>query len=1321
MSFNFVTLRLGIASRHIPVCVCPLDLKRKQMQKLLSISGAVKTFLLIVLMCAFPLHDATANGLFGLYDSREIFRNIPFPIDAVSVHCAFQDSRGMTWFGTRNGLYSYNGYNLHSYHSEYGSESNVINCILPINGHTLFLGTDKGLMAFDMATKKFGETRMGVKGIRAMAKMGKNVFIGTHNSGLFCYNVEKGNTVPIKIANRTIPMINALEIVGSRLFIGSSEGLACYDGVARWVNGGVGKNVFVSSLCYNARRDILWIGTDGLGLCKYDFGTNSIQKTGAVGNAVIKCITSDTCGNIFMGTDAGLYILDDLTRSLKHIMHDTHNQSSLCNDVLWCAFQDVERNVWLGTNRGVSLLPNARTMYTIPLSEITSVGYGNMFTSIQKDDEGTYWLGGENGILRISSADSAASWFRSGNKGSSLRHNHVRKIYKDRDGVLWIASDGGVARYDKRRGCFEYFSISHSSQNYDTKWSYDLYEDDRGRLWIASYLGGLFIVDKRRLTRSGNHSVMADTVLLGCPVYQLGHLKEGKIVANTQKGIVCIDQNTLSVKEYGAYDDIMTVFNGEVWYSSEGRLYRIDGTGHKHEIAYDNGTARRIMSFVSDSKRLWFSTSDGIFYVDSKSGIAKNHISIEGGFLTGFYDKAQRAIVWGGNDCVALMPVNANSMRQPSREVFITSIMSNGMEIQKDADYTLKVLDNGTREIRFKRRDNIALELSSFYYADNGGHEFYYSIDSENKWNKTSKGQNILTLAELSGGTHTLRLSEINPLTGSNVHISSVALIVPYPWYACRAAIVIYILLAACMVCFTLVFVRRRNRRKFERLEREHYLEMSALKMDFFVNISHELKTPLSLILAPLDKLISEMKDSRVKTVLESIQKSALRLNSLIRKVLDFKQIEYESEDTLMRTRVDICQLIRNSIGNFALACEQRHITITFHPDSPQLMLNVDVLKMESVMLNLLSNAMKHVPDATGRIDISLSLQNKNVDIVISDNGSGIDERKLPYIFVRYFQGDSGDMGGNGIGLHLVKKFVELHGGSVSAENKGGLVVTLSLPMEGEVRHDNSHEHKETDSAICRKTILIIDDNKEIVDFLRSALSDNYDCMAAYDGFEGLKIAENSQPDLIIVDQMMPRMDGMEFVRKVRHNVPTAATPVIMLTAKDDYSTEMESIKAGVDVFMPKPFDMKRLSLQIVSLLKRRETIRKCQAVQEVSSPDFAVGENHVADPDEVLLKDLICDIERNMGMEGFSVENLAKDIGISQKQLYRKVKQLTGMTPVGYIRKMRMMKAHALLSQKGFTVKEVLYMVGMSNMTYFTKCFTEEYGISPKDYAKSQ
>lgn len=1277
----------------------------------------LKTIIVVILtISVFGTAGATRAGgnasMLGIGNYYDNFQNI----GNSTVLCIYQDENGMMWFGTRNGIYSYNGYTLHAYISEYGSNSNVINCMLPINGNTLLLGTDKGLLSFNIPTRKFSEINTKVQDIRAMAIKGNTVWLGTYKSGLFSYDMTKRTAKPHKRGNGVVELIAAIKIVGDKLYIGAANGMYRYDGKSRWEKANAEKDYNVSSLLYDPSCGCLWLGTDGRGLCKYDFATNSIEETSLIGNEVVKGLASDGKGNLLICTDAGLYIYDKKTLAVKHVMHNSHKSSSLCNDIVWCAFLDREQNAWIGTNRGISLWTNENDIMVKPLSEITSMGYGNLFKTIVKDGNGTYWLGGENGIIKLDDPNNP-TWFRNiGTVGKSLRHNFISKIYLDKDGELWIASDGGIARYSNGRGSFNYFSVRHSlAQGYDTKWSYDLYEDDYGRLWIASYLGGLYVADKRKF---GNASALveADTLLMGCPIFQLGYMGNGRLAANTSRGIVSIDIATMKVKEYGAYDDLMTIYKGAIWYTAEGKLCRIDNQGKSTEIVYDKGNANRILSFVPEHDRLWFTSSEGIFYYSSQDNAVYKYSSRPADLQTGYYDKERNMIVWGGSDCLVLQSLaNVGKHGKSKRGVFITSLFANGYELAEGKDFMLRHTARGA-SVNLMMRASVTLELSNFTYSPNGAKEFYYKMDNDEVWTKLPAGQNQLTLAGLSGGKHVLSISNSNPEIEEHANISKFVISVPYPWYLSTLAWVVYVLIAILAIYLIILYVQRRNRLKYERKERERFLELSSLKMDFFINISHELKTPLSLIIAPLDKIIAEVKDAKAKTSLKKIHDNALRLNSLISKILDFKKIEYESEDTLITSHVDICQIVKNSIGNFSAICGQRNIKMTFASDTTQLMTNVDVLKIESIINNLLSNAVKFVANERGLVEVSLTSGKESFTLVVRDNGNGVKDKDLPFVFMRYFQSSKDKAKGSGIGLHLVKKFVELHGGTVTAHNDNGFVVTINMPITKEESIPTEEgDNTSSNNADDKKTILVIDDNKEIVDFLTETLSTNYNCLKAFDGEEGRKVTEHGKPDLVIVDQMMPNVDGMEFVRHLRHNSPTASIPIIMLTAKDDYAIEVESIRSGVDVFMSKPFDIKKLLLHIVRLLNKRETIERCQRVKEIANPDFT---NREVSPntDEALLERIALSIEKNMAKEGFNVEALADDIGVSQKQLYRKVKQLTGMTPVNYLRKLRLKKAYALLSQPGFTITEVLYMIGISNSAYFSKCFTEEFGITPKD-----
>jgi len=748
----------------------------------------------------------------------------------------------------------------------------------------------------------------------------------------------------------------------------------------------------------------------------------------------------------------------------------------------------------------------------------------------------------------------------------------------------------------------------------------------------------------------------------------------------------------------------------------------MDLNGTKREVLYDKGLASRILSFVRDDENLWFSSSEGIFFYNNKEDIVRKFTTAYSDLLMGYYDRQQKSIIWGGNDCLIYQTVN-NRIKDKGNinNILVTSIYANGVELIENKDYKYTELSNGG-EIRLFSRTNVTLELSNFSYATNGNHEFYYSIDDDKEWAKIPNGQNLLTLAGLSGGKHCLKVSDCIPQAEKSLGVSSFTIVVPFPWYCNRTALFVYACVLIVTVFIFITYLQKLNRRKFERKERERFLELSSLKMDFFVNISHELKTPLSLVIAPLGKLASEIKDKNLKSRIERININALHLSALINKILDFNKLEYESEETLIRSQVDICQVIKNSIKNLSPICEQRQIKISFITDIQHLVMDIDVLKIESIISNLLSNAIRYVANYTGLIEITLSLKKDFIILHIHDNGPGVDEKDLPYVFIRYFQSSKVKTKGSGIGLYLVKKFVELHGGNVNAKNDNGFTVTINLPIHGNTENTKEtqiykSESENSYSEGCeKKSILIIDDNKEIVDFLSEALSESYNCMKAYDGDDGIRITEELYPDLVIVDQMMPQISGIDYVRHIRHNIPTANIPIIMLTAKDDYNVEVESIKTGVDVFMSKPFDLKKLLLYIVRLLKKQETMEKCMRVEKIASPDFSYVEN-IVNPDELLLEKITNSIENNMAKEGFNLKDLSDDVGISQKQLYRKVKQLTGMTPISYFRKLRMKKAYALLrSQSNLTITEVLYMIGISNATYFNKCFIEEFGITPKE-----
>lgn len=385
-------------------------------------------------------------------------------------------------------------------------------------------------------------------------------------------------------------------------------------------------------------------------------------------------------------------------------------------------------------------------------------------------------------------------------------------------------------------------------------------------------------------------------------------------------------------------------------------------------------------------------------------------------------------------------------------------------------------------------------------------------------------------------------------------------------------------------------------------------MELLRQKNEFFINMSHELKTPLSLIIAPLSTLIrATQQNAALKKSLTGIQKNALQLNMLIHKVLEFKNADFKDDNSMIRSHVDMNSLVRNCLESFASVVVERNIQLNFHSANQEIWMNMDTLKIQSAITNLISNAIRFVKNNTGIVDVTIRQKENQVLIGIEDNGRGISEKDAKMIFVRFYQGDnqSPNNEGSGIGLFLVKKYVEMHGGKVELTAHKTTLFTISLPLDGENAIPNEPVDEERDIDPNKYTIIIVDDNREIVSVLRDLLSEQYNCIMAFDGKDGLEKIEKYHPSLIIADQMMPVMNGFQLVRALKRQQATANIPILMLTAKDDQDTELQSIKLGVDIFLSKPFNLDKILLQVARLIEKKMALEKDAKIAAIASPQF--------------------------------------------------------------------------------------------------------------------
>lgn len=525
----------------------------------------------------------------------------------------------------------------------------------------------------------------------------------------------------------------------------------------------------------------------------------------------------------------------------------------------------------------------------------------------------------------------------------------------------------------------------------------------------------------------------------------------------------------------------------------------------------------------------------------------------------------------------------------------------------------------------------------------------------------------------------------------------------------------------------------------------EEVLELTHSRLVFFTNISHELRTPLTLIADPVEMLLDDRSiKGRSRELLQMVQRNALSLQQLVGSILDFRKIQ-NGKMELSLSRFDLPEVLQQWTGDFAMTAQRKKIQLhldTSHFSSADVV--ADKEKLARIVFNLLSNALKYTP-AGGFIHVSLADEGERLRIEVKDSGKGIDKEELTKVFERFFQA-KGAASGTGIGLALVKSFVELHHGEVRVESELGkgtcFIVLLPRQQEGFVEEPQSEAADKSSSFSDdgslqyiddgerhggklqqiisehgeKPTILIIDDNNDIRQYERTLLQDYYFVLEASDGREGLEIARKEVPDLVICDVMMPVMDGLEFTQQLKTNTATSHIPVIMLTAKNLEEHRAEGYEQGADSYITKPFHSKVLLARVENLLHQRAHLRQLFAQGAAEGKETEEEVSRLDDRDKAFVKQLHDIIKSNMGNSDFGVEDIGAEIGLSRVQLYRKVKAITGSSVVDLLRKARLAKARRLLEANSMNISEVAYEVGFSSPSYFTKCFKDEYGMLPGD-----
>lgn len=1169
-----------------------------------------------ILILFFFLYAHCINSTaYGQKVNYQQYENIYLGAEASVVSCFLQDSEGLIWIGSNKGLFSYDGYSTQQ-HFTYGERNNTrIYCGVIVNNTYLYLGTDNGILVYNYRTDRYEQPADTFPtDVRTMTLQNDTLWIGSLN-GLYTYQLKEQKLTHFDTQHTGLPhntIYSLLRTEDNQIYVGTYNGLCRYiatngnfESIPLPVNRNQ-SNLFINSLLEDTVRQCIWIGTEGY-LFQYMPKTGRMKHIELFHNNSIKSLALDGNENLLAGTDNGLYIYRNDSEPLQHVVHDSRNIQSLTNNIIWNIFTDQEHNIWLGTDYGISLSRYNSALQFITISQITDTGDGNQFYSLFRDSKGYFWFGGTNGLIRFNNPTGDkhdAIWYRMGDKTYPLSHNRIRHIYEDREQQLWIATDGSINRYDYVTNQFVHYNIVDSTNTYNTNWAYYMFEDTTGHLWIATCLGGVFMVDKHKLMKSAVGPFFAEknynthNGLSGMFINQITPDQEGNVwvLLYNNTGIDKINSRTQQVTKLFAEElsgekrpnYLLCDEDGMLWVGFHGGVMRINPKDSSYRnIFFESFSNNEILSMTPVKEHIWVSTTNGLWIINRKTMDAHQQNMTDKRFTSLFFDPEDGSIYLGGADGFGISRPDIQTMYQPERPVILTALyINNQLVTPRTREDIPNIRYTDSIELTYDQ-NNLSFELSDLPYSLEEKNKFVYRLEGMDKeWNFLKSNINRITYSNLGYGDYQLVISKLQKdgHPSDRPYILNIRILPP--WYYTIWAKVIYFLLLLSLIAWTINFFRVKSRLKMERMEKEKILEQSRQKMAFFTNLSDELKTPLSRIIAPVSQLLPTTKEAHEKQTLEEVQRNAMKINSLIHQILNFNRIEDHKDSLLILSRIELVSFSRSL---FSVYEEDKRLTFHFEANKAKIYADMDAIKLGVILDNLLSNAIKFTADG-GSIRLSLFYREETglLEICVSDTGIGIPQQDIPYIFQRFFQSPhSGNKEGTGIGLYLVKTYTELHGGhinGVTSEEGQGTSVGLSMPVS--------------------------------------------------------EVEEEEVAEEIPATQVKKQLNSLPILKPI----------------------EAESL------------DEKFLS-NIIRLI-----------------------EDHLSDAD-------------------LNVNALCELSGISNKQIYRKIKLLTGMSPVEYIKSIRMKKAAMLLQQKKFTVAEVMYMVGFSNHSYFSKCFQAEFGKTPRQY----
>lgn len=1289
---------------------------------------------------------AIALSLMVWADSGELFTS--GKLSSSLINCIVQDKYGYIWVGTEYGLSKFDGYRFTNYlHNEEDTTSitdNIISDLLVDKKGNLWIGCAKGLMRYNYETNNFSRLQFpdGRKPrIYSMVESHRgDILLGTAGYGL--YSV-KDNGIEKTANNRfTIRWERAYAERDSDVFfthiyedkhhyLWQSSHLSTF---TRFIEkqGKVQRKDFKSP--YGAPVEFIQHRPQAMlivcmyGIIYYDYRTGRIADAGYdlgtfKNHVTINNATFDHDGNLYISTsEHGALIIKKGSNKVEQLENSNSNfnlSTAFVNDII----EDKDNNLWIGCyKKGLYLLNQRQQAFSSWSFSAQNYIIGSSVSSIAPGENGETWCTVQNSGVFCFDASGKIIAHPTSPAGTCI-------IYKDRRGAYWISNGSALYSYNPHTGAYQ------EKLTFTSAGIYCMTDDNQGNLYISVYSKGLYIynVESGKVTvlnmrQRGNKGFLCNDWVRSMAFDHTGHLWIG-----TSNGVSCLNTKTLSFKDFGwniilkdrQANGICEGKNGNMIIGTEEGLYLFDRKNNK-TLALPHAEVlkgKQVCSIIKDHQGdLWISTTMGIWQYDQKNRQFIGHIN-GNGLTTREYvlgssmHTASDLIAFGTSDGITTFyPERVRAKKMELGDVHLTNFIIDGKPINCLTDeFTIPYEEN-----------SFTLEFSLLNYRNTDNISFQYRIN-EGKWNSTNEGSNAVSFNKLKPGSYTL---EVRAMSNGNFSKKSTIIHIKVcdPWYASTWAFLLYFLTAAGIILYIIY-----------RYERHRKEDLEETKMQFLINATHDIRSPLTLIMGPLNKLKTRITDAESKQDIDTIDRNAQRLLLLVNQILDERKID-KDQMHLHCQKTDLKEFLRGIMSLYNFNAQERSITLSLKEDESlkeegNLQVWIDRINFDKVISNLLSNAMKYTSDG-GEITLIIGKNKESAIIKVEDTGIGLKEEKTDRLFERFYQGNNNSdihIEGTGIGLNLCRALVKMHGGTIRAYNRTdgikGSCFEVNIPLGKEhlkpeeiLQEDGTKTAESTGKrtkANRNFNILIVDDDAEIAHYIKTELSDWYRFEHASNGKEGLKMLLTGKYDLVISDVMMPEMDGVTMLKKIKGNSNVSDIPVILLTSKSEVENRLEGLRKGADAFLAKPFNMEELHILIDNLVDNVRRIRgKYSGAQGQKAK---IEQIQVKGNNDALMERVMKYMNEHLADPDLNVEKLTEDVGISRAQLHRKLKEIAGVSAGEFIRNLRLEQAARLIEEGQINITQVAYSVGFSNQTHFSTVFKKHYGMSPSEYAETK